>query len=225
MDECLREPGGSQWSRCIFFICTKYARNIKSVYVEGLASRERLYDQRTKSFQLRPIRRTFSLYHAFSYSLDLEGRTYERGLIAGYCDSLDVRSFPATFTPRQVLSRTTLESQRSGKRVDAWFLPVSTNEAERAIGRKTASQNEQSLFPWHVFQPFDPPLVLYQLPRNYFSLWTLYALTVRASSIIFSEMCQKCKDYSYISFDAFQTWIKRWCRWYLLEKRFRQSWQ
>lgn len=40
---------------------------------------------------------------------------------------------------------------------------------------------------------------------------------------IFPKICQKCKDYSYISFDAFQTWIKRRCRWYLLEKRFRQS--
>ena len=85
----------------------------------------------------------------FSYSLDLEGRTYERGLISGYCDSLDVRLFPATFTPRQVLSRTTLGSQRSGKRMNAWFLPVSrclfaTNEAERAIGRKTASPSNRS---------------------------------------------------------------------------------
>lgn len=145
----MREPDGFQWSRCIFFICTKYARNIKSVNVEGFASRERLYDQRTQSFQLRLIRGTFSLYHAFSYSLDLEGRTYERGLISGYCDSLDVRSFPATFTPRQVLSRTILESQHCGKRVDAWFLLVSrclfaTNEAERAIGRKAASPSNHS---------------------------------------------------------------------------------
>lgn len=132
-----------------FLFVPNIHRNIKSVYVEGFASRERLYDQRTQSFQLRPIRGTFSLYHAFSYSLDLEGRTYERGLISGYCDSLDVRLFPATFTPRQVLSRTTLGSQRSGKRVNAWFLPVSrclfaTNEAERAIGRKTASPSNRS---------------------------------------------------------------------------------
>lgn len=168
------------------------------MYVEGFASRERLYDQRTQSFQLRPIRGTFSLYHAFSYSLDLEGRTYERGLISGCCDSLDVRSFPATFTPRQVLSRTTLESQRSGRRVDAWFLPVSrclfaTNEAERTIGRKTASPSNRSSR--DAFSNLStPPLVLYQLPRNYFSLWTLYALTVRASSIVCSSFPKCAKN-------------------------------
>lgn len=137
-----------QWSRRIFFICTKYARNIKSVYVEGFASRERLYDQRIQSFQLRPIRGKFSLYHAFSYSLDLEGRTYERGLISGCCDSLDVRSFPATFTPRQVLSRTTLESQRSGRRVvsSRFSLPL-RDERSRTNNRKKNRFAEQSLLP------------------------------------------------------------------------------
>lgn len=204
----MREPDGSQWSRCIFFICTKYARSIKSVYVEGLASRERLYDQRTKSFQLRPIRGTFSLYHAFSYSLDLEGRTYERGLIAGYCDSLDVRSFPAT-GPIADDSQKSTQRQTSGRVVSSRFsLPLRDERSRTSNRKKNRFAKRAIALPVTRFPTFRPPSRA--LPTSKKLLFAVDFVHDNGTRVfdrlfIFSEMCQKCKDYSYISFDAFQT--------------------
>lgn len=88
-------------------------------------------------------------------------------------------------------SRKSTQRQTSGRVISFCFSLPLRDERSRTSNRKKNRFAEQSLLPWRVFQPFDPPLVLHQLPRNYFSLWTLYALTVRASSIVCSSF-PKC---------------------------------
>ena len=104
-----------------------------------------------------------------------------------------------------------------------------------AVSSRRTKPNEQSeekplrraiTLPVTRFPTFRPPSR--DLPTSKELLFVVVFVRVNGTRVfdrlfIFCEMCQKCKDYSYISFDAFQTWIKRWCRWYLLEKRFRQS--
>lgn len=91
-------------------------------------------------------------------------------------------------------SRKSTQWQTSGRVVSSRFSLPLRDERSRTSNRKKNRFAEQSLLPWRVFQPFDPPLVLYQLPRNYFSLWTLYALTVRASSIVCSSFPKCAKN-------------------------------
>lgn len=123
-------------------------------------------------------------------------------------------------------SRKSTQRQTSGRVVSSRFSLPLRDERSRTNNRKKNRFAEQSLLPWRVFQPFDPPSRA--LPTSKELLFAVDFVRVNGTRVfdrlfIFPKVCQKCKDYSYISFDAFQTWIKRWCRWYLLGKRFRQS--